>query len=80
MAALVGTSLGDIILAAALKDPEGVGRLVAQAITQAEPPDAGATLPEPKAEPKPEYPQRRRSTPPNERASAMIGRLRCPEE
>ena len=42
MAALVGTSLGDIILAAVLKDPEGAGRLVAQAITEAEPPDAGA--------------------------------------
>jgi H+-transporting ATPase len=54
MAALVGTSLGDIILAAVLKDPEGAGRLVAQAIAEAEPSDSGAKPPGPDAEAKPD--------------------------
>ena len=53
MAALVDTTLGDIILAAALQDPEAVGHLVAQAIAQAESPRPGAKLAEPQAEPKP---------------------------
>ena len=54
MAALVGTSLGDIILAAVLKDPEVAGRLVAQAISEAEPPEASVGPHEPQAEPKSE--------------------------
>ena len=54
LAALVGTSLGDIILAAVLKDPERAGRLVAQAITEAESPNTGGKPPEPKTEPKAE--------------------------
>ena len=54
LAALVGTSLGDIILAAVLKDPERAGRLVAQAITEAEPANADAKPSAPEAGPKPE--------------------------
>ncbi|MGB8842664.1 MAG: plasma-membrane proton-efflux P-type ATPase [Aliidongia sp.] len=62
MAALVDMTLGDLILAAVLKDPEAAGRLVAQAITQAEPPDAGAQRSE--AEPKPDAKAGTPTTPP----------------
>jgi len=36
IAKLMNTTLGDLLLAACLKDPEGAGRIVAQAIVQAE--------------------------------------------
>ena len=52
MATLVGTSLGDVILAAVLKDPDAAGHLVAQAIAQAEPPDAAVKPSTPEAESK----------------------------
>jgi H+-transporting ATPase len=66
VATLMNTTLGDVLLAGLAKDPESVGRIVAQAINQAETPIAAATAPEaepkpgakaelkPKAEPKPE--------------------------
>jgi H+-transporting ATPase len=53
-ATLLGTSLGDLLLAGLVKDPEDAGRIIAAAITQAEAPIAAAKAPETKAEPKPE--------------------------
>jgi len=50
MTALVATPLGDILLATVLKDPEAAGHLIAQTITHAQSPDAGAKPPEPTAE------------------------------
>jgi len=47
----MNTTLGDVLLAGLAKEPESVGRIVAQAINQAETPNAVATAPE--AEPKP---------------------------
>jgi H+-transporting ATPase len=52
VATLMNTTLGDVLLAGLAKDPESVGRIVAQAINQAETPIAAATAPE--AEPEPE--------------------------
>jgi hypothetical protein len=46
------TKLGDVLLAGLAKDPESVGRIVAQAIDQAATPIAAANPPE--AEPEPE--------------------------
>jgi H+-transporting ATPase len=60
VATLMDTKLGDVLLTGLAKDPESVGRIVAQAINQAETPIAAATAPEAepkpkaKAEPKPE--------------------------
>ena len=57
---LMDTKLGDVLLAGLAKDPESVGRIVAQAIDQAETPIAAAKAPEadakpdPKAEPQPD--------------------------
>jgi H+-transporting ATPase len=48
MTALVGTPLGEIILAAVLKDPDAAGHLIAQAISHAKPPEAKA-MPKPDA-------------------------------
>ena len=48
----MNTTLGDVLLAGLAKDPEIVGRIVAQAINQAETPIAAAKPPE--AEPEPE--------------------------
>ena len=48
----MNTTLGDVLLAGLAKDPESVGRIVAQAINQAETPIAAAKPPE--AEPEPE--------------------------
>ena len=52
VATLMNTTLGDVLLAGLAKDPESVGRIVAQAIDQAETPIAAANPPE--AEPEPE--------------------------
>ena len=54
VAALLNTSLGDLLLAGLVRDPEDAGRIIAAAITQAEAPVATAKAPETKAEPKPE--------------------------
>jgi len=54
LATLLNTSLGDLLLAGLVKDPEDAGRIIAAAITQAEAPIAAAKAPETKAEPQPE--------------------------
>ena len=54
VATLLDTSLGDLLLAGLVKDPEDAGRIIAAAITQAEAPIAAAKAPETEAEPKPE--------------------------
>ena len=48
----MNTTLGDVLLAGLAKDPESVGRLVAQAINQAETPIAAAKAAEAKPQPK----------------------------
>ena len=53
VATLLDTSLGDLLLAGLVKDPEDAGRIIAAAITQAEVPIAAAKAPETKAEPEP---------------------------
>ena len=53
-ATLLNTSLGDLLLAGLVKDPEDAGRIIAAAITQAEAPNAAAKAPETKAKPEPE--------------------------
>ena len=50
LATLLNTSLGDLLVAGLVKDPEDAGRVIAAAITQAEAPTAAAKAPEPKAE------------------------------
>jgi hypothetical protein len=50
----MNTTLGDVLLAGLAKDPESVGRIVAQAIDQAETPIAAATAPETEAAAKPD--------------------------
>ena len=50
LATLLNTSLGDLLVAGLVKDPEDAGRLIAAAITQAEAPTAAAKAPEPRAE------------------------------
>ena len=48
---LLNTSLGDLLVAGLVKDPEDAGRVIAAAITQAEAPtSAAAKAPEPRAE------------------------------
>ena len=47
----MNTTLGDVLLAGLAKDPESVGRIVAQAINQAETPIAAAKAPEADANP-----------------------------
>jgi hypothetical protein len=54
VAALLNTSLGDLLVAGLVKDPEDGGRIIAAAITQAKASIAVAKAPEAKAEPKPE--------------------------
>jgi H+-transporting ATPase len=54
VATLMNTTLGDVLLAGLAKDPESVGRIVAQAINRAEKPAAAATAPETEADAKPE--------------------------
>ena len=54
VAALLDTSLGDLLVAGLLKDPEDAGRIIAAAITQVDTPDAAAKAPETKVEPKAE--------------------------
>jgi H+-transporting ATPase len=54
VATLLNTSLGDLLLAGLVKDPEDAGRIIAAAITQAEAPNAAAKAPETKAEAEPE--------------------------
>ena len=49
-ATLLDMSLGDLLLAGLVKDPEDAGRVIAAAITQAEAPTAAAKAPEPRAE------------------------------
>ena len=49
-ATLLNTSLGDLLLAGLVKDPEDAGRIIAAAMTEAEAPTAAAKAPEPKAE------------------------------
>ena len=51
---MLDTSLGDLLVAGLVKDPEDAGRMIAAAITQAEAPIAAAKAPETKAEPKAE--------------------------
>jgi hypothetical protein len=51
IAKLMNTTLGDLLLATYLKDPEGAGRIVAQAMIQAEATIAVKKAPETKAEP-----------------------------
>ena len=53
-ATLLNTSLGDLLLAGLVKDPEDAGRIIAAAITQAKAPIAAAKAPETKAKPEPE--------------------------
>ena len=57
VATLLNTSLGDLLVAGLVKDPEDAGRIIAAAIVQADTPDVVAKAPEtkvePKAEPKP---------------------------
>jgi H+-transporting ATPase len=50
VAALLNTSLGDLLVAGLLKDPEDAGRIIAAAITQADTPTAAAKAPETKIE------------------------------
>ena len=52
IATLLDTSLGDLLVAGLIKDPEDAGRMIAAAITQAEAPIAAVKAPETKAEPK----------------------------
>ncbi len=54
VARLLNTSLGDLLVAGLIKDPEDAGRMIAAAITQAEAPVAAAKAPEAEAEPKAE--------------------------
>ena len=54
VATLLDMSLGDLLLAGLIKDPEDAGRIIAAAITQADTPSATAKTPETKAEPKAE--------------------------
>src|SRR5665213_1191724 len=54
VAKLMNTTLGDVLLAGILKDPQGAGRIIAEAITHAETPIAAAKTPEAKAGPKSE--------------------------
>ena len=51
---MLDTSLGDLLVAGLVKDPEDAGRMIAAAITQADTPIAAAKAPETKAEPKAE--------------------------
>ena len=54
VARLLNTSLGDLLVAGLVKDPEDAGRMIAAAIAQAEAPVAAAKAPETEAEPKAE--------------------------
>ncbi len=51
VAALLNTSLGELLVAGIAKDPEDAGRIIAAAITQAEAPIAIAKVPQAKVEP-----------------------------
>lgn len=51
VAKLINTTLGDILLAGVLKDPENAGRIIAKAISHAETPSTAATATESKATP-----------------------------
>ena len=51
VATLMNTTLGDVLLAGLAKDPESVGRIVAQAINRAETPIAAAKAPDADAKP-----------------------------
>ena len=51
VAALLNTSLGDLLVAGLVKDPEDAGRIIAAAITQAEARVAAPKAPETDAEP-----------------------------
>jgi hypothetical protein len=50
----MNTTLGDVLLAGILKDPDSAGRIIAEAITHAETPVAAAKAPEAEAGPKSE--------------------------
>jgi H+-transporting ATPase len=52
VATLLDMSLGDLLVAGLIKDPEDAGRMIAAAITQAEAPIAAAKAPETEAAPK----------------------------
>ena len=54
VAAALNTSLGDLLVAGLVKDPEDAGRVIAAAIAQIEAPNATAKTPETKAAPKAE--------------------------
>ena len=54
VAALLNTSLGDLLVAGLVKDPEDAGRVIAAAIAQAESPNALAKARETEVEPKAE--------------------------
>ena len=49
---MLDTSLGDLLVAGLVKDPEDAGRMIAAAVTQAEAPIAAAKAPETEAAPK----------------------------
>ena len=51
---LMNTTLGDVLLAGILKDPDSAGRIIAEAIAHAETPVAAAKAPEAEAGPKSE--------------------------
>ena len=54
VATLLNTSLGDLLVAGLVKDPEDAGRIIAAAIAQADTRDVAAKAPETKVEPKAE--------------------------
>ena len=54
VAVLLHTTLGEILVAGLVKDPEDAGRIIAQGIIQTEARIAGAKVPEAEAEPEPE--------------------------
>jgi H+-transporting ATPase len=54
VAALLNTSLGELLVAGLVKDPEDAGRIIAAAIAEAKAPSTAAKSPEIKAELKPE--------------------------
>jgi H+-transporting ATPase len=67
---LMNTTIGDVLLAGVLKDPEAAGHIVAEAITKAEGTIADAKAPEVAAEPKPKPPITKAKRRPETKAGA----------
>ena len=61
----LNTSLGDLLVAGLIKDPEDAGRVIAAAISQAEPPNATAAAPEARSVPKAGTDQSKTKAPPD---------------